>query len=602
MYIMEDLPKNLAKEIERILGLKNPTLNITFPPDDKLGDFALSCFDLAKAAQMNPVACAEKIAKEFKSSGLIKSLNNAGPYLNIVLDTKQFLPQALDNILKDKKFGQNEIGKNKKILIEFSSPNTNKPQHIGHLRNNILGQTLVNIFRTCSYQVTSMVNMNDRGIHIVKSMLAWQEFAKGETPENSGIKGDHLVGKYYVKFSEVLKAEEKEYLAKNKINLTKLNDLEKRKVEDDFLKKSVWMQKARAMLIKWENNDPATKKLWKMMNDWVYTGYKKTYDELGIKFDHTDYESNNYLLGKDLVEFGLKNKIFYKKDDGSVWVDLRSDGLDEKLVLRSDGTSVYITQDIGTAKQRYDKFKFDKSIYVVASEQDYHFKVLFLILRKLGFAWAQNLYHLSYGMISTPEGKIKSREGKTADADEIIAETTERAKEMMAQAEKKIDHEKNTETIAKDVALAAIKFFVLGTNPQKNIVYDPKTSISLDGYTGPFIQYTHARLSQILAKSEKIKKIDWSSITINDEEKKLAKFLLNYPEIIKQAAVEYNPAVLTHYLFDLAKIFNNFYQQHSVLSAENEDSKNMRLQLCLATQKVIASALDILGIKALKQM
>jgi arginyl-tRNA synthetase len=334
------------------------------------------------------------------------------------------------------------------------------------------------------------------------------------------------------------------------------------------------------------------------MNAWVYEGYKKTYDDLGIKFDHTDYESENYLLGKDLVDFGLKNKVFYKKEDGSVWIDLTKEGLDEKIVLRSDGTSVYMTQDMGTAKRRYDKFKFDQAIYVVASEQDYHFKVLFLILEKLGFTWAKNLYHLSYGMISTPDGKIKSREGKTADADAIIEETIVRTKEMMTQAEKKNLKQNDQETVAKDVAMAAIKFCMLGTNPQKNIVYDAQSSITLDGYTGPFVQYTHARICTILSKADKAKKITWDELEINPEEIKLIKNLVLYPESIQQAATEYNPAILAHYLFDLAKIFNNFYQQHSVLSAETANQKNFRLNLCLATKQVIADGLNILGIKA----
>ncbi len=433
-------------------------------------------------------------------------------------------------------------------------------------------------------------------------MLAWQEFGNGETPKSSGTKGDHLVGKYYVKFGQLLKEEEKEYLAKNNINLNKVNDLEKRKINDDFLNQSTWMQKARDMLIKWEKNEPKIKKLWQTMNTWVYDGYKKTYDDLGIKFDHVDYESDTYLLGKDLIELGLKNKVFYKKTDGSVWIDLTAEGLDEKLVLRSDGTSVYMTQDMGTAKRRYDKFKFDQGIYVVATEQDYHFKVLFLILEKLGFDWAKNLYHLSFGMVSTPTGKIKSREGKTADADAIIEETITRTKEMMSKAEKKNLQQNNQEDIAKDVAMAAIKFCMLGTNPQKNIVYDAQNSITLDGYTGPFVQYTHARICTILSKATKIKKINWTNLDINNEETKLIKNLILYPDIIKQSTSEYNPAVLTHYLFDLAKIFNNFYQQHSVLSADSEDQKNFRLNLCLATKKIIANGLNILGIKAPEMM
>ena len=604
MDIQKHLKQELSKTLKQILNqdVNLDDLKLAPPPQDNLGDYAMACFDLAKKNSTNPVELAKKIATAWPHDNLFITAQAAGPYLNLKLNAKTFSQLVINEVLTNKKFGQNDSGKNKKILIEFSGPNTNKPQHIGHVRNNLLGQTIVNLYKANAYKVIATNIINDRGIHIVKSMLAWQEFGNGETPESSGIKGDHLVGKYYVKFGQLLKEEEKRYLAKNNIDLTKLNDLEKRKINDEFLKQSIWMQKARDMLIRWEKNDPQVKKLWQTMNTWVYDGYKKTYDDLGIKFDHVDYESDTYLLGKDLIDIGLKNKVFYKKDDGSVWIDLHAEGLDEKIILRSDGTSVYMTQDMGTAVRRYKKFKFDKAIYVVATEQEYHFKVLFLILERLGFDWAKNLHHLSFGMVSTTTGKIKSREGKTADADAIIEETIARTKEMMEQAEKKINHEQDADSIAKDVALAAIKFFVLGTNPQKNIVYDPKTSISLDGYTGPFIQYTYARLSQILAKSPKIKKVDWSTVTINDYEKKLTKFLLNYPEAIKQSATEYNPAVLAHYLFDLAKIFNNFYQQHSILSAENEQSKNLRLQLCLATEKVLSHALSIMGIKALSKM
>lgn len=594
--LKQQLAKTLGEILEQVISLED--IKLSTPPQDELGDYALACFDLAKKNKISPVELAKKISASWPSDSLFISASSAGPYLNLKLNSKIFSQLAIDEILANKKFGQNESGKNKKILIEFSSPNTNKPQHIGHVRNNLLGQSLVNIYKACNYKVTGMVNMNDRGIHIVKSMLAWQEFANGETPKSTGIKGDHLVGKYYVKFSQLLKEEEKEYLAQNNIDLNKVNDLEKRKINDEFLKHSTWMQKARAMLILWEKNDPQVKKLWQTMNAWVYEGYKKTYDELGIKFDHVDYESDTYLLGKDLIDLGLKNKVFYKKEDGSVWIDLTQEGLDEKIVLRSDGTSVYMTQDMGTAKRRYDKFKFDQAIYVVASEQDYHFKVLFLILEKLGFTWAKNLYHLSYGMISTPDGKIKSREGKTADADAIIEETIIRTKEMMAQAEKKNLKQNDQEAIAKDVAMAAIKFCMLGTNPQKNIVYDAQNSITLDGYTGPFVQYTHARICTILSKTDKAKKITWSELEINPEEIKLIKNLVLYPETIQQSALEYNPAILAHYLFDLAKIFNNFYQQHSVLSADNENQKNFRLTLCLATKQVIADGLNILGIKA----
>lgn len=604
MNFLQELENQVAEELGKLLKTKITTADFKLltPPSGIVGDYALACFSLAKKLKNSPVLVAQNIAKDWPELPLFKQVKAVGPYLNFSLEPNAFVASALKNILAAKKYGQNNLGQGKKILIEFSGPNTNKPQHIGHVRNNVIGQCLVNIYRACGYKVIATNIINDRGIHVIKSMLAWQKYGQGETPQ-SGLKGDHLVGKYYVKFGQLLKEEEKEYLIKNKISLEKLNDLEKRKVNDDFLRQSPLMQSAQNMLRAWEKNDPEVRKLWKMMNDWVYAGYKVTYSDLGIRFDHVDYESDTYLLGKDLIELGLKKGVFYKKEDGSIWVDLSQDGLDQKLVRRADGTSVYITQDLGTAKKRYDKFKFDQAVYVVASEQDYHFKVLFLVLDKLGFAWAKNLYHLSYGMVSRPEGKIKSREGKTADADTIITETISKAKEVMTRAVKQISlDESSKETITRSVALGALKFSMLGTNPQKDIVFNPEESISFDGYTGTFIQYTHARINSILAKAKINKKIDWQKLTINAAEKKLAKDLLDYPDIIKQTALEYNPAILTHYLFELAKTFNNFYQLYPVLKAENADCKNLRLELCLATKNVLASGLASLGIEAPDKM
>ena len=595
------LEKNLQENIQAIFGIKleSENLRLTQPPDDKWGDYAWPCFTLAEKLKKNPATIAQELATKFKKNALLSAVKNVGPYLNLTV-SDEFLKQSLIEVSKQKYFGKSNFGKKNKVVIEFSGPNTNKPQHIGHARNNCLGQSLVYILQAAGYKVTPVNIINDRGIHIAKSMLAWQEFASGETPESSGMKGDHLVGKYYVKFGQVLAEEKKEYLKKNKINWTKLSDLDKRKTEEDFLKNSVWMQKAQAMLKAWENNDPKVRSLWQTMNDWVYEGYAKTYSDLGIKFDKVYYESQNYLLGKDLVELGLKRNVFYKKDDGSVWIDLTKEGLDQKIVLRSDGTSVYMTQDLAVAKNRYDQYKFDKMVYVVASEQDYHFKVLFLILDKLGFAWAKNLYHLSYGMVALPTGRIKSREGQTADADDIIEEMISRAKEVMSKAQKQADVSTDQkEKISKIVGLGALKFFMLGTNPQKNITYNASESISFDGYTGTFIQYTHARLASLLSKAGKldnIKKI--SASQFNKEEKKLIKELLDFPEAIQNSAKDYNPAIITQYLFNLAKTYNNFYQNHSVLSADNATSKNLRLHLTSQTKKIIKTGLELLGIEA----
>lgn len=599
MKVIENIKNDLKKAVKTAFDfdLDSKKIILTFPLEEKYGDYAFSCFELARELGKNPAEISAEIIKKLPKNDIIDDAKNAGPYVNFYINNN-FLKQLLDQINLDKKFGNSDIGKKQKILIEFSGPNTNKPQHIGHVRNNCIGQSLINLYRACGYKVISTSIMNDRGISIVKSMLAWQEFGKGETPESSGIKGDHLVGKYYVKFGQLLKDEEEKYQKENNINFKSLDNLSRRKAEDKFLAQSVWMEKARDMLRKWEDNDPDVRKLWKMMNSWVYDGYKKTYADLGVKFDHIDYESESYLHGRDLVELGLEKKVFFKKPDNSIWIDLTKDGLDEKLLLRNDGTSVYMTQDIGVAEKRYAKFNFDKAVYVVANEQDYHFKALFLILKKLGFDWADNLHHLSYGMISRPDGKIKSREGKTADADNIIDEMISKAKEVMSNAQKQIQKSQQEKIdVARIIGLGALKFFMLGTNPQKNIIYNPEESISFDGYTGTFIQYTHARISTMLGKGGKIKdskKLFAPQFEL--EEKRLLKNLATLPDIIKNSALEYNPANLCHALFDIARLYNNFYQQHSVLNADDENIKQIRLNISLATKNTIRRGLELLGI------
>lgn len=575
-HIKQAIKENIDKDCQ---------IELEIPPDPKFGDYAFSCFALAKNLSKNPAEIAASLAKSIKSDLIVKA-EAVGPYVNIFINKNNFIKNALTDLDSKPPLPS----KNKKILIEYSGPNTNKPQHIGHLRNNCIGQSLTNILKAVGYTVIPVNIINDRGIHIVKSMLAYQKWGNGETPKSSGIKGDHLVGKYYVKFGSELALEKKEYLAKNNIDFSKLDNLVQRKVEDNFLAESPLMQEAREMLKKWEAGDKEVRKLWSLMNSWVYDGYKITYNRLGIKFDKEYFESQTYLLGKDLVKLGLDKNVFYKKSDGSIWVDLRHEGLDQKILQRADGTSVYITQDLGTAKARYDKYKFDTGIYVVASEQDYHFKVLFLTLQKLGFEWAKNLYHLSYGLVSLPEGRIKSREGKTADADDLMDEMHARAKE------------KTNDQTAEIVGLGALKFFMLATSPQKNIVYNAEKSISFDGYTGTFIQYTHARINSILnktsrAKLDKINKLDFG-LDFSKEEMALAKTLLAYPDILIKSASEYNPSILTQYLFDLAKIFNNFYQEHSVLKATTDNLKNIRLHLCLYTKQTLKNGLELLGIQA----
>jgi arginyl-tRNA synthetase len=590
MDTIDKIKQDIKSNIQSIYQQKIDDFDLDIPPQADLGDYAFPCFELAKKLSKNPAEVAKDLNEKFSAETYIEKTKNIGPYLNIFVNN-DFVKESITEINKNKKFGQNKYGQNKKVLIEFSGPNTNKPQHVGHVRNDCLGQALVNIYKAAGYKTTAVNIINDRGVHIVKSMLAWQEFANGETPESTGMKGDHLVGKYYVKFGQELKKEEEKYYSVKNINLDSLDNLERKKTEEEFLKNSKWMSKARVMLQAWENNDPEVKKLWKTMNDWVYKGYDQTYHDLGIEFDHLDFESDTYLLGKNIIDQGLKNKVFFKRDDGSVWIDLSKDGLDQKLVLRSDGTSVYMTQDLGTAERRHKKFKFDQAIYVVGNEQDYHFKVLFLILKKLGYKWADNLYHLSYGMVSLPGGKMKSREGKTADADDLIA--------TMISTAKKLTTKSNKKEIAEIVGLGALKFFMLATNPQKNIVFKPEESISFDGYTGTFIQYTHARISTMLNKADKINNLSKiKDFDFNKEEKKLVKTLLAFTEIIQKSASNQNPSLLTQYLFDLAKTYNNFYQQHSVLQADNENTKQIRINISKLTKQVLKDGLALLGIKS----
>jgi len=596
--IIEKIQENIKKNIKDIFNIDINNIELDIPPQEKMGDYSFSCFDLAKKLKKNPAEVSKELSKKYNNTELIKNSNDIGPYLNLFINPQEFNKFSLIEINKNKYKSFSEK-KKEKIMVEFSSPNTNKPQHLGHLRNNILGQAISNILESCNNKVIKANLINDRGIHIVKSIIAWKKWGNGETPESTNTKGDHFVGKYYVKFEQELKKEKEIYY--NNINIEELDNIERRKEEDRFFEQSPLMQEAHTMLQAWEKEDKEVRKLWKTMNDWVYKGFDKTYTDLEVSFDKIYYESNTYKLGKDLIEQGLKDDVFYKKEDGSIWIDLTEDGLDEKLVLRKDGTSVYMTQDLGTAKARQDKYNLDKSIYIVASEQDYHFKVLFLILNKLGFNWSNNLHHLSYGMVNLPDGKMKSREGKVVDGDDIIKEMKEKSKEIMSKAEMKIETtEEDKEKTYNIVGLGALKFFLLSTNPKKDITFNPKESISFDGCTGPFIQYTHARIFNILNKEKKIKKIKKLDFNIdfNKEENNLIKLLLDFNTIVNNTAKEYNPSILTKYLFDLAKTYNNFYQNHSVLKAENDNIKHVRLNLCKETKRVLNKGLELLGIQS----
>ncbi len=479
-----------------------------------------------------------------------------------------------------------------KVMVEYSSPNTNKPLHLGHVRNNLLGYSVSELLKADGYEVIKTNLVNDRGIHICKSMLAWQKWGNGETPESTGLKGDKLVGNYYVVF-------DKEY--KKEINALMATG----QTEDEAKKNAPLIKEAQQMLLQWEQGDAAVVGLWEKMNSWVYAGFDVTYRKLGVDFDKFYYESNTYLLGKDTIEEGLAKGVFFKKEDGSVWIDLTADGLDQKLVLRADGTSVYITQDLGTAQMKYDDFKMDKSIYVVGNEQDYHFKVLFLILEKLGKSWAKGLYHLSYGMVDLPSGKMKSREGTVVDADDLIAEMVDTAKQKTEELGKTNDFaEAEKAELYDTIGLGALKYFLLKVEPKKRLLFDPAESIDFQGNTGPFIQYTHARIKSLLSRaSYQFAQADYANIKLTSTELDMIMLLAKYPTEISNAAKAYSPAFIANYLYEVAKLFNKFYHEvPPIIKEEDAAVKQHRLNICKITADVIKAGMTILGIKVPERM
>ncbi|MEZ4878924.1 MAG: arginine--tRNA ligase [Chitinophagales bacterium] len=553
------------------------------------GDFTIVTFPLVKILKQAP----DKIAQQLGDTLLqlnnnFVAFNVVKGFLNISIAPQywiDFIQKNFDNPIYFETAKQTE-----KILIEYSSPNTNKPIHLGHIRNNVLGYALTGLYKASGYNTHSCNLINDRGIHICKSMLAWQKFANGETPESSGMKGDHFVGKYYVLFNTYYK-EEIAVLINNGMS------------EDEAKQKAPILLEAQAMLKQWEDGKEAVVQLWKTMNDWVYSGFKTTYENLGISFDKYYYESNTYLLGKAIVEEGLQKNIFFKKENNSVWIDLTADGLDEKLLLRSDGTSVYMTQDIGTADLKYQDFKMDKSIYVVGNEQDYHFKVLKLILEKLGRPHADGLTHFSYGMVELPDGKLKSREGNTVDADMIMAEMIQTAKEQ-TEALGKIDDftEAEKTELYKTIGLGALKFFMLRVDPKKRILFNPKESIDLHGYTAPFVQYSYARAKSILRNAANEINLATSINTIAIAELDLIKHLYQYKTILVEATQEMQPSKWIDYIYETAKLFNKFYNECSILNADNEAEKQFRLALTQLTANCIKNGFAIVGIQVPEKM
>ena len=545
-------------------------------------------FPFTKFSKKSPEQTGAEIGEFIKNElPEVSDFNVIKGFLNISLGDSYWLDQFYTNILADQFAVFSPKGK--KVMVEYSSPNTNKPLHLGHVRNNLLGYSVAKILEAAGYEVIKANLVNDRGIHICKSMLAWQKFGEGETPETAGVKGDHLVGKYYVIFDKAYKKEIEALVASGQ-------------TEEEAKKNAPLIKEAQEMLLKWEAGDEQVIGLWKTMNSWVYAGFTETYQRLGVEFDKFYYESNTYLLGKDIVEEGLQKGVFFQKEDGSVWIDLTADGLDQKLLRRSDGTSVYMTQDLGTAQLKYDDFRIDESIYVVGNEQDYHFKVLFLILEKLGKSWAKGLYHLSYGMVDLPSGKMKSREGTVVDADDLISEMEQTAREH-TEALGKVESFSESEKLQlyHTIGMGALKYFLLKVDPKKRLLFDPSESVDFQGHTGPFIQYTHARIRSVLNRApfevgvEKVSRLF-------PEERDLILLLIQFPDIIEAAAQAYNPAAIANYIYEVAKGFNKFYHELSILQADDQLTKNFRLNLADASGKVIKKGMGLFGIDVPERM
>ena len=556
------------------------------------GDYTLVVFPLLKTSKLSPEATGQAIGEWLKANtDQIAGYNTVKGFLNLSF-SNSYWSGLFSSIASDSNFGQLP-STGKTIMVEFSSPNTNKPLHLGHIRNNLLGWSVSKLLEANGHKVMKVNLVNDRGIHICKSMLAWLKTGNGETPESSGKKGDHLVGDCYVAFNNIYKKEVDELTAGGMS-------------KEDAEKNAPSMKEAQEMLLKWEQGDPEVVGLWKKMNSWVYDGFAKTYADLGISFDRTYYESQTYLLGKALVQKGLDMGIFEREADGSVWCDLTADGLDRKLLLRGDGTSVYITQDLGTAEQRFSEYSLDEHIYVVGNEQNYHFQVLKLILKKLGFAWADSIYHLSYGMVELPEGKMKSREGTVVDADDLLEKMYNTAKETSMELGK-IDNMEPAEQdeLFRTLSLGALKYFIIKVDPKKTMLFDPKESIDFNGNTGPFIQYTHARIKSILRKASE-KGISASEVPsgveLSPKEIRLIKLLDMYPGKVSEGGLAHSPAVIANYAYDLAKEFNQYYHDTPVLKEENQNLLQCRLVLLSCVAKVLVKAMDILGIKLPERM
>lgn len=595
MSIQTVIETKIKEAILSLYKVELPAVEFQPTRKDFEGDVTVVVFPMLRVVKGNPVQIGEQLGAFLKDEvNEVTDFNVVKGFLNLVL-SDAFYINFFNGIKDTSNYGVVEESAADAVMVEYSSPNTNKPLHLGHIRNNLLGYSVAEILKASGKKVYKTQIINDRGIHICKSMLAWQRFGNGETPESTGLKGDKLVGNYYVAFDKAYKAE----MAKM---VTDGVD------EKAAAKEAPLLVEAQEMLIKWEAGDEEIVSLWKKMNGWVYAGFEQTYKNMGVDFDKLYYESDTYLLGKDVVADGIKKGVFYKKEDSSVWIDLTDEGLDEKIVLRSDGTAVYMTQDIGTAIQRVKDYPdINGMVYTVGNEQDYHFKVLFLILKKLGFSWAEQLHHLSYGMVDLPSGKMKSREGTVVDADDLMVDMTTTARELAEELGKleEYSHDEK-EGLYKMIGLGALKYYILKVDPKKRILFNPEESVDFQGNTGPFIQYTYARIQSILRKA-KDTGVVWSSpvetpFDLHEKEKELIKQLQIFPETIQLAATNFSPALIANYVYDLVKEFNSFYQQVSILGEEDEQKKALRVQLSQKVSEVIESGFKLLGINVPERM
>ncbi len=586
----KELKQHIQKALHDLYAIENANVVTEPTKPDFEGDFTFVVFPYLKQSKKGPEQTAAEIGDYLQQHvPLVASYNVIKGFLNLSIQTS-FWVDFVRNEFANTSYGFAQPNTKQKVLIEYSSPNTNKPLHLGHVRNNLLGFSVSKILKANGYEVITCNLINDRGIHICKSMYAWMQYGNGETPESSGMKGDHLVGKYYVEFDKHYKAEQKALIAEGMS-------------EEEAAKKAPGMLAAQELLQKWEAGDAEVIRIWKMMNDWVYSGFDTTYKKMGVSFDKFYYESNTYLLGKEIVSEGLASSVFYTKPDGSVWVDLTAEGLDQKLLLRGDGTSVYMTQDIGTAELKYQDFGCERSVYVVGNEQDYHFKVLQSICTKLGKPYAKGIYHLSYGMVELPHGKMKSREGTVVDADDLMDEMLLAAEET-TKALGKTDGLGDTDLkgLYEMIGMGALKYFLLKVDPRKKMMFNPAESIDFQGNTGPFIQYTHARIKSILRNAKTADMSHTAGVEMNASESELSQILYRYPEVIATAASEMSPGVVANYVYELAKSFSGFYHECPILKEENELKRNLRLQLCTLTARVIQSGFDLLGIRVPEQM